>query len=322
MFLLDPAIFFWDFLILFAMCLCIAIAMACTVLLRRKQRPWLEVLCIECIGGLSALAGFVVIYGSFIEPRTLVVTEHRIDLDVVNPMKIVVIADMQVGPYKGADFLEHVVTETNRLLPDFVLMPGDFILNDFSDVTDLEPLQNLRASAGVYAVLGNHDQGRNRTVFGQPRQNLDRGEDVGSYLESLGITVLRNEHEVVSLGTEDIVIAGIDDMWTGRGNVQTALEEAPEQLITILLSHNPSIIQNETARSANLIVSGHTHGGQIRLPFLGPVRSLPISIDQKFDQGVFEISNNTHLAITRGVGETWVRSRLFAWPEILLLHVE
>lgn len=321
MFLLDPSIFFWDFLILFALTMCVTIAIASTVLLRRRQRGVLRMFGIELMGGVSVFCAFVIVYSAFIEPKTLVVTEYDVDLDIVNPIKVAVISDMQVGPYKGKKYLEQVVTETNRLLPDFVLLPGDFILNDFSDVRDLLPLRNLRASAGVYAVLGNHDQGKHRTLFDEPKEEIDRGEDVAAYLESIGIHVLRNEHEVVSLGTETIVIAGIDDMWTGHGDVATALVDAPEQITTILLSHNPSIIEDEQTNAVDMIVSGHTHGGQIRLPFLGPVRHIPISIDQSYDQGLFELSGKRYLAITRGVGETWMRARLLAWPEIMLLNV-
>ena len=322
MFLVHPSIFLWDFLIVFVLCFCAAVAVGSTVLLRRNARPLLHTIGIELCGAVCVVCFCILVYSAFIEPKTLVVTEHTAQVDITEPLKIVVISDMQVGPYKGSVFLEHVVTEVNRLLPDMVFMPGDFIFDSTSDITTLAPLRNIRASAGVYAVLGNHDQGRNRTIFGAEKTDQDKGEAVADYLTTLGIRVLRNEHEVVSLGTENIVVAGIDDMWTGHGDIGTALADAPTELYTFLLSHNPSIIEDEAAKNVDFVVSGHTHGGQVRLPFIGPIRSIPISIDQSYDQGLFNLGNQRYLAITRGIGETWARVRLLAWPEILLLHIQ
>lgn len=310
MFLLHPTIFIWDFLILFSICLLLAVAIGTTVQLRRQKYKTAAKLGLELTGGLSVIVIIIICYSAFIEPKTLMITEHSIQLDPVNPLKIAVLADTQVGFYKDSRFLEHVVTETNRMLPDFIFIAGDLIQDDYSDINELHPLRNLRASAGIYAVLGNHDQGRGRS------------DEVADYLEALNIRVLRNEHDVVSLGTEKIVIAGINDLTTGFGNASTALAGAPSNLITILLSHNPSVIAQPAAAKADLIISGHTHGGQIRLPWLGPIRRLPISIDQKYDQGVFELADDNYLAITRGLGETWMRLRLLAWPEVMILNIK
>ncbi|MBT4366807.1 hypothetical protein HOD24_00260, partial [Candidatus Peregrinibacteria bacterium] len=123
----------------------------------------------------------------------------------------------------------------------------------------------------------------------------------------------------VSLGTEDLVISGIDDIWTGHSSVEDALDESPEKT-TILLSHNPSVIDNKKSEAVDLIISGHTHGGQVRIPGLPLLRKIPISIDQSFDQGVFQLDGNRILAITRGIGETWTRFRLASWPEIMILR--
>ena len=105
-------------------------------------------------------------------------------------------------------------------------------------------------------------------------------------------------------------------------NIGAALDGIADDLPIILLSHNPSVINQNDSLQADLIVSGHTHGGQIRLPGIGPLGGVPTDIDQKYDQGTFAINNHTTLAITRGLGESSPRARLFAWPEILLLETK
>jgi uncharacterized protein len=292
------------------------------VLLRRKRQKIYERIGTEIIGGLCVVTMFIIFYSAFIEPQTLTVTTHNVHLPVVNSLKIAVISDLHIGPYKNAAFIEKIVSRTNQLLPDFIFLVGDYISSEEAKLDNLLPLRNLHASAGVFAVLGNHDQGMHTSLFRTPSSGIDMSEDITTILESLGITVLRNAHSLVELGTESLVIAGIDDLWTGNGNVEESLQDAPTARTTILLAHNPSVIDVHGADKANLIVSGHTHGGQIRLPMIGPISTLPIRIDQSYDQGIFPLENSRTLAITRGVGESWSRARFFAWPEILLINVD
>lgn len=247
------------------------------------------------------------------------VTHYSVDLPVSEPLKIAVVSDLHVGPYKGKRFIRQLVRTINNTLPDIVLLAGDFVSAENSDFTALSPLAEIRASLGVFGVLGNHDQGQHATIFGKRYSTLNRGEDIASELERLGIHMLRNEHSITR-GVDALAIAGIDDLWTGDANLNAAFENLPPNVTAILLSHNPDVIEDSRSRRANLIVSGHTHGGQIRLPFLGPVPPMPIHISQKYDQGMFTIDPSTQLAITRGAGETWARARLFAWPEVLLLN--
>lgn len=263
--------------------------------------------------------GSTVVYGSFIEPKILRITEYDINLSLTEPLKIAVVSDLHIGPYKGKQFTQKLVRTVNNTLPDIVLLVGDFVYAEESDLSALEPLKELRASLGVFGVLGNHDQGQHATFLGERYFTFNRGEDIADALENMGVQMLRNTH-IVSRGVDALALAGIDDLWTGDAKLAEALTDVPENLTTILLSHNPSVIEDSLSRRADLIVSGHTHGGQIRLPGIGPLRPMPIRISQKYDQGVFTVDPSTQLAITRGAGETWARARLFAWPEILLLN--
>ena len=271
---------------------------------------------------MSTLIGLLVLYGTFIEPQIITVTERSIDLPVTEPLTIAVVSDMHVGPFKGSRFMKRLVRTINNTLPDIVLLVGDYVYNADAVLSYLDPLGDILASVGVFGVLGNHDQGQYATILGTRYFTFNQGEDIADALESLGIRMLRNEHEVLSIGLDSLAIAGIDDLWTADADLDAALADIPAGSPIILLSHNPTVIDELPAKDIDLVVSGHTHGGQIRLPFIGPLIALPIGISQDYDQGIFAIDDDTTLAITRGAGETWARSRLFAWPEVLLLTVQ
>ena len=217
--------------------------------------------------------------------------------------------------------MQRVVNETNAAFPDLVLLTGDYVFGRNADLQDLAPLGALNPPLGVYAVLGNHDVGQHQSLLGKRYSGEDRGENIADMLESVGVTMLRNEEEIIYLTTGQIAITGIDDLWTGHSDLAAALDEVPRNVYTILLSHNPSVIDEKRSREADLIVSGHTHGGQMRLPGYGTIPDLPTSLGNSFDQGIFKIDSDTTLAITRGVGESSPRTRLFAWPEIMLLEL-
>jgi predicted MPP superfamily phosphohydrolase len=322
MFLLQSDIFLWDLSIILLIVFTLAGAISCHCLIKRKKHSSLQTLFIRLAGGISLLGCFLVIYGSFIEPQMITVTEKTISHPLASPLKIAVISDIHVGAYKGEAFVAKAVQRVNALLPDIVLIPGDFILNHDSDLGDLDPLKNLRTTMGTFAVLGNHDVGEYETLLGKRYTGTDRGERISSALRALGITMLRNQSEVLTLPQGKLAIAGIDDIWTGHADLTGALAGIDPTVYTILLSHNPSVIDEPESLNSHLVVSGHTHGGQIRIPGFGPLSRLPTSLGQKYDQGVFEIDDDTALAISRGIGESSARTRLFATPEILLLRIQ
>ncbi|PIQ76204.1 hypothetical protein COU78_01450 [Candidatus Peregrinibacteria bacterium CG10_big_fil_rev_8_21_14_0_10_49_24] len=317
-FLLQPSIFVWDLTIALLIAVALSVCLVCILCARRKKARPILAAAISAVGIVSFCIGATVVYGSFVEPRMIRVTQYSVNLPVSEPLKIAVVSDLHVGPYKGIRFTEQLVRTINNTLPDIVLLVGDFLYADESDFSALAPLADIRASLGVFGVLGNHDQGEHATIFGTRYSTLNRGEDIAAELERLGVHMLRNQHSI-SRGVDTLAIAGIDDLWTGDADLDAAFDQLPENVTTILLSHNPDVIEDSRSARADLIVSGHTHGGQIRLPFLGPIRPMPIRISQKYDQGLFTTDPSTQLAITRGVGETWARARLLAWPEVLIL---
>ncbi len=325
MFLLSPLIFPWDMAILLLLAGSFAIGFAARRA-RARRCGWL-VRFLSIIVELLTITIFVTVaYGSFVEPQIIVTTRYVVPLTTTHPIKIAIISDLHAGPYKGADFYRRVVRNVNALLPDIIVLDGDFILEDTvrSDtLLALEPLRDLRSAMGTFAVLGNHDHGVYEHVLirsGGPHN--DQSDYLAAALRSLGIQVLRNEHALINMGTERIAVVGIDDLWAGKANLAAALAGIDPSARVILLSHNPDVIRDPLSARANLIISGHTHGGQIRLPFFGPLASLPTRIGPQYDQGIFRITGSTTLAITHGVGESGPRARLFAWPEVLMLTTQ
>lgn len=258
------------------------------------------------------IAWCVIFYGSFIEPRLLVVREEVVDLagvaEETKEISVAVVADFHTGVYKRTAWVERVVDVINAQEPDVVLIPGDFILNKREDVRWLTPLEQLSAPFGVYAVLGNHDfhDGAHR--------------DVRSVLATAGVIVLDNESVVIDVGETTFALVGVRDWWNDP-DLDMALDGIESEDTVVMLEHNPDVLLDERSRLADLVLSGHTHGGQIRLPFLGPVPPVPTELGNAFDQGWFEF-DDTKLFITSGVGESGPRARLFNPPEIVMMSVQ
>lgn len=273
---------------------------------------------------LFSLAGAVfslfLFYVRFIEPFWIAVTRYRVRFPVAG-LRIAVIGDFHVGPHKKDRFVRKAVQRTNRMKPDLVLLVGDFLYDEHADVEHLEPLRHLHARLGVFAVTGNHDSGSHHVPRGSHyRSPLDRTDDLDAYLATLGIRFLRNASVTVGHGDEAIVIAGVDDLWMESSDLRKALAGVKKGDACLLLSHQPDVILDPASHRADLIVSGHTHGGQMRLPWWGSLSHMPQRLNKNFDRGIFAVGKGTVLAITHGIGETFVPLRLFARPEIMVLE--
>lgn len=270
---------------------------------------------------VSLIGIFTLLYGAIIEPQLITVTRSSIELDTVRPLRIAVISDLHLGPYKGSRYLARVVDRINALVPDIVLIGGDLVLTD--EVTaellsELRPLRDLHPSIGTFAILGNHDHGMFRRAVNHARPP-DHSEMLEQALTANNVTVLRNTSVILRLFDSRVAIAGVDDAISGQADIIKTLANIPNDMPVILLAHNPDVILDPAALRAQVIVAGHTHGGQIRLPWYGPLATLPTHLGRTFDQGLFTLKNGSILAITRGIGESGPRMRLFAPPEILLL---
>lgn len=279
-------------------------------------------LCVSAI--VAAIIWLVIFYGSFIEPNLLIVNNQNIKLraDAAANLKIAFVSDIHAGPYKKTGFVERVVNTTNDLKPDMVILGGDFVYNSAEQTEFLGPLKNLRAPLGIFAVLGNHDYGEEK-IAGLVDVESGRAEKISSVLRSFGIQVLINEGRKIKIGDKTLTLLGVDDYWSNP-DLEAALILTQGNIVpvypTILISHNPDIVIDNKNYGINLVLAAHTHGGQVRLPFIGPVPHLPDHLGRQYDRGLFEIGT-TKLFITSGAGEIGARARLFDPPEIALLNI-
>ncbi len=214
--------------------------------------------------GLAGLGALMVSFAPFQAPRAFVVSRHERSLPgLTRPLRLALLTDMHLGPWLGEDALARWVDATLHLEPDVILLGGDLVDRTYrGDLGELgRHLPRLVAPLGVYAVLGNHDHARFRRV--EPLKEL---------LADVGVRLLDNAAARVR---DDLVLAGIDDLRVGRPDLAATLAQAARLRgeaggAVALLSHNPDVIP-ELGGGVDLVLAGHTHGGQVRLPIVGPV---------------------------------------------------
>lgn len=230
------------------------------------------------------------------------------------PLRAAFLTDLHYGPLIGARSVRAWVQATNALRPDVVLLGGDYLDTDpEGDATPLlRELAGLRAPLGVYGVWGNHDYGS----FGRPWAGpgwMRRRDELHRLFAQAGITMLRNEGRAIR---EDLYLGGMDDLTTGDPDLLATLRGAGSQA-TLLLSHNPDVLPDLTG-PVGLVLCGHTHGGQIRLPWVGaPV--VPSRYGQRYAMGWVQGAFGTPAYVSRGLGVTGVPMRMLCEPELTLL---
>lgn len=216
------------------------------------------------------------------------------------------LSDLHLGPVIGPPHLHAAVDLTLDLQPDLIVITGDFVSSlRQGEAEELEKaLRRLRAPVGVFASLGNHDWWTSAAV-------------VAEAVRRSGVTLLRNEH--VALG-ENFYLAGVDDVWERQADLARALRGLPDEACTLLLAHEPDYadIVAKDGRVA-LQLSGHSHGGQVRIPFVGPI-ALPY-LGRKYPAGWRQIGG-LQLYTNRGLGVVLPAARFNCRPEITLFTLQ
>ena len=220
-------------------------------------------------GTLTGLAAFTLADTLFLEPRNLQSRKITISLkrlpEAFDGFRIAQISDIHFGPYMGQAGVHRAVRLARTFHPDLVVLTGDFVSHPWGQpngrvgALSVEPcahaLAELKDSLMI-AVLGNHDHynGANTVEFG---------------LRERGITVLRNAPFPLERGQDRIWIAGVDDVWVAAADLNLALRGIPRDETTILLAHEPDFADQAARFPIDLQLSGHSHGGQVRIPGLG-----------------------------------------------------
>jgi len=256
-----------------------------------------------------------ILYGAFIAPQRLVTRHITLPENDLPELKLVVLSDIHAGPYKGKRWVRKIVNKVNAIPEvDAVIILGDFLYGGPEKyLPELDPLGDLQYP--TYFIRGNHDHCTRRF------NDSERGKKVSSKLTELGLQELRNGN--LFLKEKGIWLAGIDDNFSGYYDLSSAMKGIPERAKTILMAHSPDIVadfrQNELP---DLILSGHTHGGQLRLPFFG-TSSLVIPTRHKYHvRHLYHLCPKKYLFITSGVGEVGTRARFWCPPEIVVLETK
>jgi predicted MPP superfamily phosphohydrolase len=272
---------------------------------------------------LIAIGSFLLIcltlglWAFVVEPNRLTVNEVAIKLPnwpaAFEHLRIALISDLHVGsPYIDTDKLRLIVQTTNRKQPDLILLAGDFMVtNSVRRGHTVEPeiiaaeLKNLRARFGVYAVLGNHDWWYD-------------GERVMRSLNAAGIRVLENDVAQIREQEQSLWLAGISDVWTRKPDITGTLQKVTDDGPVIVLTHNPDIFPKIPAR-VSLTLAGHTHGGQVNIPFIGRPQ-VPSDYGERYAIGLV-VEENRYLFVTPGIGTSIYPVRFRVPPEISLLNI-
>jgi len=277
-----------------------------------RGRLWRKRLRIALTGILMVVVAAVG-WAFFIEPNRLIVRHETLQMQQwpssLSNLRIAVLSDLHVGgSFIDDDKVKTIVQRTNELQPDLIVIAGDYISGGRRDParapeTFAHLLKEFRAPLGVYSVLGNHDWWYD-------------GARVRHALEANGIKVLENETARLDVRGTTLWLAGFADLWTRTPRVHETTEAIPQNETVIALTHNPDIFPRLPQRVA-LMIAGHTHGAQIRLPFIGPIVQ-PSRVSPAYTRGhVFE--NGHHLFVTTGIGTSIAPVRFGVPPEIVLL---
>lgn len=273
--------------------------------MKSSRRNFLKTLGQVVLG--SAVAGAVGYgYSTQIEPDWLTVEQVQVPLKKLKPalegFKMVHMSDIHLHPYTQLEFVQKAVARANELRPDVVVLTGDYVLEGADSIFELAPaLAGLNAKYGIFTILGNHDLWTNAEV-------------VRTGLQQAGLPVLINEGLALGVGSELLYLAGMDDGWSGQLDLKAALAKLPTDAPAILLMHEPDLADSFALDGRiSLQLSGHSHGGQVRLPGIGaPI--LP-HLGRKYDQGLYRV-RDMWLYTTRGIGLGPVPTRFNCPPEI------
>lgn len=269
------------------------------------------------LAGLLLSSGGLVGYSRFVEPRWVDLEQVTLQIprlpQALIGKTIAQLSDIHLSQYTGPERLQQAIDQVNHLAPDWLFLTGDFVGDDARAAQGLiEPLRRVQMPA--FAVYGNHDYWSNLTV-------------VTAALRETPVQILRNEATQL---TAELWLAGVDDLWSGAPDLKAAMQAVPTGSTTLLLAHEPDFFDRVIAAAAPIAMqfSGHSHGGQVRLPLLRPGedgrytyapilpkygRRYPIGLRQ---HGQSQVYTN------RGLGVWPVPFRVNCRPEITLFTLQ
>jgi predicted MPP superfamily phosphohydrolase len=249
---------------------------------------------------------------AFAEPYSLAVERHTIHLrrlpEAFDGLRIVQLSDIHHSPFTGREQIERAVKLANSLNPDIIALTGDYVSHEREYAAPCaEMLGRLRARYGVFAILGNHDHWTDAPLI----TDLFRAEGI-RMLVNEGLSFEHPEQRGTAFW-----LAGVDDTMVGLEDLPLALAGSSPDEFKLLLAHNPIILRRAARAGVDLVLSGHTHGGQItwraeRSPSGRPRRRLLRGLGQRHE---------TQIYVSRGLGTVVLPVRYGCLPEVSLLEL-
>jgi uncharacterized protein len=252
-------------------------------------------------GGLTATG-----YATLFEPNRLKISRVNVPIKRLPPgldgLRIVLMSDFHLFPFTSADLIQQAIHQASTLQPDIALFSGDFVYSEAEAAYELSPiLAQLNSKLGSFAVLGNHDHVKGAGI-------------VQNALARSGIEVLNNRGVTLSVGPSGFYLAGVDSMAAGSPDVRAAFSDHRGNTPTLVLAHEPDAIDYYSQRAPiDLQLSGHSHGGQIRLPGVGAIILPPWG--RRYPRGLYQV-NDSQLFTSQGIGTVDLPVRINCPPEI------
>ena len=295
--------------------------------IRRRLMP------LAITGGGTLLAAFIYYWAQYVEPFRLETTYPTIICPrlpaSLDGLRVLFLADQHTGEWTRRETLVEAQLRRLPAPPDLLVWGGDFLYHFGRTDAAIEFVTRVQAQFPHVPSFG---------ILGNAEHKITPAQTVAfvQELEAAGISVLQNRSVPLRIHGQTITIAGVDDPYYGYDDLDTALAGCAANRFTLLLSHSPQIAYRAAKAGVDLMLSGHTHGGQVRLPFIGALRSQN-ALGRKMDQGLFDqarlrpllngrdTGSRFRLYVTRGIGVApswrfyWLRPRLFCRPEIVFL---
>ena len=271
----------------------------------------LAILCLVC-GFIAS----IVFYGTEIAIKNIMIENKTIESNKINEdinLKIAYISDIHYNHFMNKDRLEKMIEKINNNKPDIILFGGDvfdkpskYPIDEKTENEIIELLQSLHAEYGKFAVLGEEDY--------DPQVN-----DIHQILFKGDFEVLTNKQIFITKDGKNMInLIGIDSLVGGNPDIESSFANVDTNLFTIVLTHAPDIISQLPTNEIDLVLAGHSHGGQINIPFIGSLTKVEGA--KNYSQGDYYI-NQTQLIVSNGLGTTETDIRIFADPECHMIRI-
>jgi uncharacterized protein len=258
-----------------------------------KRRKLIAALTVVALGVIT------IVYAIWIEPYSIEVTHNHLAAPFAKPLKIAHLTDLHTEGLGRRE--REMLSIIDREQPDLIVITGDTMANEGTYEMCQEVLKLLHAPLGVWLVRGNWE-------------NWRPAENDGKLYESVGVRFLINSN---AQARDDLWIVGFDDVMSGKPDLESAFAGIPPGAFKIALFHSPVYFES-VAGKCNLALSGHTHGGQVRIPFVPPLW-LPPGCG-RFVAGWYE-KDGSRMYVSRGLGTSIFSARLFCRPELAFITV-